>query len=146
VPPLRYLYDPRPPYEAARRYGLVVPTKVPKPGPEHVARFRQLAGRVPEATTRQMFGNPCAFVNGQLCFGLLGDGLFLRLAQGDRHSLLQQGAEPLEPMPDRPMKEYVVLPPAMVDDDAAIGAWMERSVAYVRSLPPKAPKARKAAR
>jgi hypothetical protein len=35
------------------------------------------------------------------------------------------------------MKAFVVIPAADVDDDAAIGAWVERGLAHAASMPPK---------
>ena len=42
-------------------------------------------------------------------------------------------------MPGRPMKEYIVVPPALVDDDA-IGEWVRKSRACAEQLPAKKPK------
>jgi TfoX/Sxy family transcriptional regulator of competence genes len=94
---------------------------------------------------RKMFGYPCAFENGQLFTGLFGDGMFVRLAEPDRAALLQTpGATPFAPMAGRPMKEYVVLPPSMLEDEEAVKGWLRRGLAYAQSLPPKQPKAAKA--
>jgi len=49
-----------------------------------------------------------------------------------------------EPMPGRPMKEYVVVPPALADS-AEVDDWVRRSRAYAGQLPAKKPKARKKA-
>jgi hypothetical protein len=43
-------------------------------------------------------------------------------------------------MPGRPMKEYVVVPPALVDDDAVIGEWVRKSRTCAEQLPAKKPK------
>jgi hypothetical protein len=37
----------------------------------------------------------------------------------------------------RPMKEYVVLPPAWRKDPAKARAWVGRSLAWVQEMPPK---------
>ena len=89
-------------------------------------------------TPRQMFGYPCAFENGQLFTGLFADGLFVRLGEKDREELLRfKGAKPFAPMPGRPMKEYAVLPPPMLEDEDLVKSWMHRAFEYVRSLPEK---------
>ena len=49
------------------------------------------------------------------------------------------GAGPFSPMPGRPMTGYIVLPDEVLDDDSALSGWIERSLDYVRSLPPKEP-------
>jgi hypothetical protein len=46
-------------------------------------------------------------------------------------------------MPGRPMREYVALPEQVAADPDQARAWVERAAAYVRTLPPKAPKPKK---
>jgi hypothetical protein len=62
----------------------------------------------------------------------------VRLGATDLAALLAlPGAGPFSPMPGRTMSGYGVLPVDVVDDDAAIDGWLERAVAFGRSLPPK---------
>jgi TfoX/Sxy family transcriptional regulator of competence genes len=89
-------------------------------------------------TRKQMFGCPVAFENGQMFAGLFGRGMFVRLGEKDRQALLaSEGAHLFEPMMGRPMKEYVVLPPALLEDEQSVTAWLRRGLEYARSLPPK---------
>lgn len=48
-----------------------------------------------------------------------------------------RGAAPFAPMPGRTMKDWVVLPKAVVADDEALDAWVARAGAFAASLPPK---------
>ena len=113
-----------------------------EPAPkELVERFRTVMARFPEAERREMFGYPCAFANGQMVTGLFASSWMLRLPDDARAEMLRlEGARPFEPMPGKPMREYVVVPDAMVEDADALTPWLERSLAYVASLPPKPPK------
>ena len=96
-------------------------------------------------TPRLMFGYPCAFEDGQMFAGLFGDGLFLRLGEAERQALLAlPGAAPFAPM-GRPSKHYAVLPPAMLEDEEAVKGWMSRALAFAKTLPPKARKAKRKA-
>jgi TfoX/Sxy family transcriptional regulator of competence genes len=102
------------------------------------ARFLEIASSHPEAATRKMFGQPAAFVNGQMCFGVFGDELFLRLGENDRLKAESiPGAHLFEPMPGRPMREYVVFPPKLWEDRPAFEDWVKRSISYANALPPK---------
>lgn len=75
------------------------------------------------------------------------DQFIARLPEGERARFLRQkGATVFEPMPGRPMKEYVRVPPTVLDDDAALAGWLRISRAYVEGLPPKAKKASKGAK
>jgi hypothetical protein len=111
-----------------------------------VDRFDDLAALVPDATRRQMFGYPTCVLAGNMFMGLHEDRLILRLGEEDRRGLIDDhGAHIFEPMPGRPMKEYVVVPPKLVHDDA-VGEWVARALVYASGLPPKTPKAVKGPR
>ncbi len=110
-----------------------------KSPPELVAAFAALTARRPDLTTRKMFGYPAGFVGGHLTTALHQDHWIVRLPAEARSELLERpGALPFEPMPGRPMKEYVVLPADVVADPTALDAWVDRAIAHVRTLPPKA--------
>jgi hypothetical protein len=122
---------------------------MPKPSfdkspPPLMARFDELSALVPDATRRPMFGYPSCVLRGHMFMSLFGDSLIVRLGDADRTALLAlKGAKTFEPMPGRPMREYVVAPPTMVAGDA-IESWVTRSYAYAKGLPPKAAKPAKA--
>jgi hypothetical protein len=62
----------------------------------------------------------------------------VRLADDDRATLLKEaGTEPFEPMPGRPMKEYVALPQAWRKRRAKAEEWVARSFAWAAQLPTK---------
>lgn len=87
---------------------------------------------------RQMFGFPCCFANTHLCAGLFEDQLMMRLSPTDRGEMLSlPGASIFDPMGGRPMKEYAVVPPEQLEDSDFLRGWLERSIAYVMTLPPK---------
>jgi hypothetical protein len=76
--------------------------------------------------------------------GLHQDSLILRLADTDRAEFLDRYDSGLfEPMPGRPMRQYVVVPPSLVYDDSAITEWVRRARAYAEQLPAKKPKQKK---
>ncbi|HET6145953.1 MAG TPA: TfoX/Sxy family protein [Polyangia bacterium] len=97
---------------------------------------------------RKMFGYPAAFVRGNMATGLFREQLIVRLPEERRMELLAEpGSTPFEPMPGRPMKEYVVVSPALVSDARTLRRWIREAAAYAASLPARAKKtARKTAR
>ena len=118
-----------------------------KSPPELVERFQALTQNLvaesPDVERRQMFGYPALFASGHHATGLFRTTWIVRLADADRAELLlMPGAAPFEPVPGRSMGGYVVLPPSVVADDEALVAWVDRAIAYGRSLPPKRPKPR----
>jgi TfoX/Sxy family transcriptional regulator of competence genes len=117
-----------------------------KKAPESlVLRFGQALPRDPAIERRSMFGYPCAFFQGHMFCGLFEDQFIVRLPEAERVAFLKQpGAKVFEPMPGRPMKEYVLIPPAVVERDALLGGWLRQSLDYVGGLPPRAKKPKKA--
>jgi TfoX-like protein len=102
-----------------------------------VERFASVLERYPEAERRQMFGYPAAFVGGNMATGLFRDTWVVRLPADEIGPAKAAGAQGFEPMPGKPMKAFVVIPAADVNDDAAISSWVERGLALARSMPPK---------
>jgi TfoX/Sxy family transcriptional regulator of competence genes len=93
---------------------------------------------------KPMFGGPCYWTGGNMFAAVHQESLFVRLGEPDRADLLAQpGAHLFEPMEGRPMKEYVVLPDALLADRDALRGWMAKGLAYAASLPPKEKKPRK---
>ena len=109
-----------------------------KSPPELVARFEAAADRHPDATRRKMFGYSALFVGGNLVTGLFADRWMIRLAPDALETLFATpGAGPFSPMAGRTMSGYGVLPPDVVEDDAALDGWLEQALAFGRTLPPK---------
>jgi TfoX/Sxy family transcriptional regulator of competence genes len=111
-----------------------------KAPPELIALFDAAIAARPGVERRQMFGYPCAFLNGNMLAGLFEDQMMVRLSEADRARAASEiGAEPFAPG-GRPMREYVVLPKAIVADKGKLGPWIERAIAHVEALPAKTPK------
>ncbi len=114
-----------------------------KPQAEQVERFHAAVAGIEGVEVRKMFGFPAAFIGGNMTAGLHQESVMVRLPDDERQARLADGWSLFEPMPGRPMKEYVALPPDVAADVDATRQWIERAAAYVRTLPPKAPKAPK---
>ena len=110
-----------------------------------IQQFGRAVEGLPGVESRKMFGYPAVFVNGNMFAGLFHDSMILRLNAEDRDTF--PGAAPFEPMPGRPMREYVVAPASVLDSMTLLHTWLERARSFAASLPPKqsARKATKAA-
>jgi TfoX/Sxy family transcriptional regulator of competence genes len=113
-----------------------------RPAPAALVRqFEAAIAGVPGAELRKMFGYPAAFVRGHMFAGLFQEHMILRLAAEDRAELARRpGAQPFEPMPGRPMREYLVVPPAIRETPPELERWLGRASSYAGSLPPKRPR------
>ncbi len=88
---------------------------------------------------KKMFGYPAYFFNGNMFVGVHGDKLFLRLSEVDKAEIMKdfKDVTAFEPMPGRAMKGYVVLPKPIYSNDKLFTEWLDKSIKYVTSLPPK---------
>jgi len=110
-----------------------------KKAPPELVEFITNKMKNVKADYRNMFGYPAYFINGNMFAGLFGGKLYLKLSEQDMVEIKKICKEVtnLEPMPGRPMKGYVVLPKSMYSDEATFSEWLERSIKYASSLPPK---------
>ena len=113
-----------------------------KPAPPlAVKAFETVTSGLAGAEPRKMFGYSCVFAKGNMFAGLHESGMVLRLPEEQRAEFLRlKGAEPFEPMPGRVMREYVVVPRILLNEPGQLREWVEKSLAYVSSLPTKAKK------
>jgi len=127
--------------DACRRHHDGVPSF--EKSPAHlVERFGEIADLVPAADRRLTFGYPTCTVNGNMFMGLHKDRFILRLPESDRVSFIEAYDAPIfEPMPGRPMREYVVVPDQLLAGHG-IDDWITRSLAYAATLPAKQPRSR----
>ncbi len=112
--------------------------KMPKPTEGDRSRFTGLVPVSPDVEIKPMFGNLGAFVNGNMFMGLFGSDVGVKLPPAEQESLrAHPGSGSFGPV-ERPMGGYVTLPASWSADDAR--PWIEKSLAYVSALPPKARK------
>ena len=119
-----------------------MPEKPPMPHiskspPDLVERFTTVIASRPQTKVRNMFGNPAAFINGNMTTGLFGASWWVRVSESDTAELIAAGGGPFEPMAGRAMRGYTVLPGAIAADPEAAGAWVDRAIDHVATLPPK---------
>src|SRR5262245_7306049 len=114
--------------------------KIPKPSDDDKQRFHDLAPDAPGVEVKPMFGNLGAFVNGNMFMGLFGSDIGVKLPDDQVDELLAlPGSGPFGP-PERPMGGYATLPAGWSKREAA--PWVDKALAHVGALPPKAPKKR----
>jgi TfoX/Sxy family transcriptional regulator of competence genes len=90
----------------------------------------------PRVQRRQMFGYPCAFVNGHMAVGLHEHRLIARVPDAAQaHPCVILG---------RHMKQYAALEQAQALAPAEVARWVRRAIEFTATMPPKAAKASKA--
>jgi TfoX/Sxy family transcriptional regulator of competence genes len=117
-------------------------TKAP---PSLVDLFGHAIESMPGVQPRTMFGYPAAFVKGNMFSSLFQSSMILRLSEPDRAACASQfGARRFEPMPGRPMREYIEVPERMLKSPKLLDTWLRKARDYAAALPPKT--ARRAAK
>ena len=123
---------------------MTAPMQMPKPTEADRERFAALVPEAPGVEVKPMFGNLGAFVHGNMFMGLFGADVGLKLPEAEAAKLRRQpGAGPFGPA-ERPMSGYVTLPAEWSGRKAK--PWIDKALAYVGRLPPKAPKGGKKAK
>jgi TfoX/Sxy family transcriptional regulator of competence genes len=97
-------------------------------------RIRELAAGEPGLTEKKMFGGLAFLVNGNMAVAASGQGGLLVRVDPDEGARLVEttDASPME-MRGREMPGWLRVDPP----DAQVPDWVERGLAYARTLPPK---------
>jgi TfoX/Sxy family transcriptional regulator of competence genes len=101
-------------------------------------RIRELIARDSDVTEQRMFGGLAFLVGGNMSVAASGQGgLMVRVAPEDTDALTSKPhARPFE-MRGRAMRGWLRVDPEGVRTKRQLEPWVERGVAYARSLPAK---------
>ena len=105
---------------------------------ELAERIRELLGAQDGLTERRMFGGLAFLIGGNMAVAASGQGgLMVRVDPDDTAQLLtRQHTRPME-MRGREMTGWLRVDAQGVRTRRQLQPWVERGVAYARSLPPK---------
>ena len=100
---------------------------------------RALAGRK-GITEKEMFGGIAFLLGGNMCVGIHGDDLIVRIEPSTTEAMLKQpGAKPFDLAGARAMAGWLLVAPPGYRTDAALHTWVARGVGFASSLPKKRP-------
>src|SRR5215208_3114181 len=109
-----------------------------------MAYDQQLAERIGKAlekrkgiTEKKMFGGVAFLLSGNMCCGVSGNDMIVRLAPDETASALAEPNTRVFDMTGRPMKGWIVVAANGLGTDAELRTWVDRSVKFASSLPPK---------
>jgi hypothetical protein len=111
--------------------------KFTKTPPGVVAAFDAASPSRKDIERKTMFSYPALFVKGNMFAFTFGPKIAVRADEATR---AKPGMKRFEPMPGRPMGEYVEVPAADMKG-TALKKWMASGLAYADTLPQKAKKA-----
>jgi len=107
---------------------------------ELAARVRTAIGARENISERKMFGGIAFMVDGKMFIGLIGEELMCRVGVDAYDEALSRPGTRLMDFTGRPMKGYVYAGSPGIDSDEGIQSWVDQTLAFVSSLPAKAPK------
>lgn len=90
-----------------------------------------------DVISKTMFGGIGYLLNGNMACGVHGDGMIVRLDPiAAQKAFANPYVKPFD-MTGRPMKGWLVVQASGLEEDAELRAWVEQSLAFAATLPPK---------
>ncbi len=100
-------------------------------------RVREALAQRKDLGERKMFGGLCFMLGGNMCFGIVGDELMLRVGpEAYEGALASEHAREMD-FTGRALKGMVYVSAEGVAEDRDLTAWLEVAVRFAASLPPK---------
>jgi TfoX/Sxy family transcriptional regulator of competence genes len=100
-------------------------------------RIREHLAERANVAEKKMFGGLAFLVDGNMCVGVLGDELIVRLgAEATDVAFARPGVQAYD-LRGRPMKGWVAVEPDALSEDQMLAAWVNDALEFVRTLPPK---------
>ena len=101
------------------------------------SRIRQALAPRADVMERKMFGGLAFMLRGNMCCGVVGDMLMLRLGEeGATAALDEPHAIPMD-FTGKGMKSMVYVGPEGTADPESLNRWVNRGADYAAGLPPK---------
>jgi hypothetical protein len=104
---------------------------------ELAERIREALGEHAGLTEKRMFGGVAFMINGNMCCGVTGQDLMVRLDPDRTAEALREPHTAAFDMTGRPMKGWLVVKPAGVAAAADLSRWVRTGLDFAATLPPK---------
>ena len=103
-----------------------------------VHRLRELLADEDATTEKKMFGGLAFLLHGHMSVSASRTGgLLVRIDPAETDAALARPHVALMKMGGRTMEGWIVVAPDGLKTKRELAAWVKRSIAYVRTLPPK---------
>lgn len=90
-----------------------------------------------DVAEKKMFGGLAFLLGGNMCVGVLGEELMVRVGPDAYAASLGEPHAREMDFTGRPMRGMVMVGETGIEDEGALEAWVERGVAFAGALPPK---------
>lgn len=86
---------------------------------------------------RKMFGGVAFMVYGNMCVGIVGRDLMVRLGTDEyERALTEPFVRPMD-FTGKPLKGFVYVDAEGIETNKQLDAWLDRALAFISTLPPK---------
>ena len=100
-------------------------------------RVRAAIASENDVEEKKMFGGLTFMLAGNMCCGVLGDELMVRVGPEEYEGALEQSHSREMDFTGRPLKGFVYVAPEGFEAEADLKAWIDRGTGFTRTLPPK---------
>ena len=100
-------------------------------------RVREALGERSDLSERKMFGGLCFMLGGNMCAGIVGEELMLRVGPDSYDSALARPHAREMDFTGRALKGMVYVGVDGVADDTDLSSWLDVAVSFAGALPPK---------
>jgi TfoX/Sxy family transcriptional regulator of competence genes len=89
-------------------------------------------------TEKKMFGGLAFMIGGNMCCGVMGDDLLVRVGpEANAAALAEAAARPFEMGQRGPSAGFILVGPGGTDTEEDLAAWVRRALAFNATLPAK---------
>ncbi len=100
-------------------------------------RIRKQLGQPEGLTEKKMFGGIAFLLNGNMCCGVHGQEMIVRIDPEETDRALRERHVRRFDLSGRPMKGWILIQPAGLADEDALARWIGTGRRYAASLPAK---------
>jgi len=100
-------------------------------------RIREALAGAPDVVEKRMFGGIAFMVRGNMCCGVIGDRLMLRVGPKGYETTLSLPHARAMDFTGRPMKGMVYIEPAGFASTRDLDTWIKKAMEFALSLPAK---------
>lgn len=100
-------------------------------------RIREQLEQRAELVEKKMFGGVGFLLHGNMACGIYKDKLMLRVGVEAQDDFLLQDHVRKFDVTGRPMNGWLLIEPEGLEEDEALGKWVEAGLSFTQNLPPK---------
>jgi hypothetical protein len=101
------------------------------------SRVRDVFGEDPDVVEKKMFGGLCYLESGNMVCGITRDTFMARVGPDQYEECLKTEHAREMDFTGKPMKGMIFVAPEGVAEDEDLAVWINRCLAFVKTLPPK---------